>query len=428
MTPFAIALLIIVGVFLLESVATVLNSRSTAPRPPKGFEGVYDLDRYARSQEYKRTNSEFGLFQNILSLAALLAFWLLGGFGWLHEWSQTWQMNEILRGVCVIGLVGAVSSLISLPFSIYDTFVIEERFGFNKTTPRTFITDQLKSILLAVLLGGPLIAGVLWIFHTFDNAWLWAWGSLTAVTLLLSYLAPRFIMPLFYKFTPLEDGELQSAINVMAERCGFPVTGIYVIDGSRRSSKANAFFTGFGKNRKIALFDTLIDNHTTEELVGVLAHEIGHFKLRHIIQQMAFGILQTGLMLYLLNYFVTKPEIYQAFNVNPGTDLPVHFGIIFFMMLYGPIALILGIITNKLSRIHEFQADAYAAKATGTPKALASALKKLTADSLGNLTPHPMEVFLHYSHPPTPKRVAALEQMPVKPLDPAPAAAQGESA
>ena len=412
MTPFIIALTAVLVVFLLEAIATVLNSRSISSRPPKGFQDVYDHERYANSQEYNKVTSEFSLISSVLRLALLLIFWLLGGFDWLHQWSQDWQLGDLGRGLAVISLIAGVNWLIGLPFSIYDTFSIEERFGFNNTTVGVFIGDQVKSILLSALLGLPLIAGILWVFANIDNAWLWAWAGITVFTLTLSYLAPRLIMPLFYKFSPLEDGELKTSINEMAKDCGFPVTGVYIIDGSKRSSKANAFFTGFGKNRKIALFDTLIDNHTTEELVAVLAHEIGHFKLRHIIQQMALGILQTGLLLYLLNLCITLPELYTAFKIDLGTgELPQHFGLIFFMILYGPIGLVISILTSKLSRIHEFQADAYAAKVTRSPQSLVSALKKLTADSLGNLTPHPFYVFLHHSHPTTPQRVAALEKL-----------------
>lgn len=412
MAPFVIALAIVLITFVLEATATILNSHSIKPRPPKGFEDVYDIDKYANSQDYQRTTSEFTLISSIIQLALLLCFWFLGGFDWLHGLSQDWQLGDLTRGLIVIAIFAAANWVVGLPFSIYDTFSIEERFGFNKTTPTTFVTDQLKNILLGVVIGLPLVAGILWIFINVSNAWLWAWLGMTVFTLTLSYLAPRFIIPLFYKFTPLDDGELKTAINKMADNCDFPVTEVYVIDGSRRSSKANAFFTGFGKNRKIALFDTLIENHTTDELVAVLAHEIGHCKLRHVVQQMILGVLQTGLLLYLLNFFITRPELYLAFKIDLGSgELPYHFGLIFFMILYGPVALLTGLITNKLSRIHEFQADAYAAKVTGSPLALVSALKKLTADSLGNLTPHPFQVFMHYSHPPTPKRVAALERL-----------------
>ncbi|MEM9480085.1 MAG: M48 family metallopeptidase, partial [Verrucomicrobiota bacterium] len=257
------------------------------------------------------------------------------------------------------------------------------------------------------LIGLPLLALILWLFESVENAWLWAWIAVTAFMLLMVYLAPRFIMPLYNKFTPLEDEDLKAEIAKMAEKCEFPLQEVQIMDGSKRSAKSNAFFTGFGKNRKIALFDTLVEKHTHPELVAVLAHEIGHFKRKHIIQGIALSILQVGIIFFLLGLFVNNDGLCRAFGVEQTS---IYATFVFFLMLYKPIGKVLSICMSILSRKNEFEADAYAADVTGSPESLVTALKKLSSDNLSNLTPHPFYVFMNYSHPPMTERLAALEQ------------------
>jgi STE24 endopeptidase len=342
-------------------------------------------------------------------LALLLIFWQVGGFNYLDQLVRSWGFGVVVTGLIFTGILLLAKTLISLPFSIYSTFVIEERFEFNRTTPATFLTDLLKGIALAILLGAPLLAVLLWFFATTGNmAWLWGWGAVTLFTLVVQFIAPTWIMPLFNKFSPLGEGELRQAIFSFAESVNFSLQNVFVMDGSKRSSKSNAFFTGFGRNKRIALFDTLINNHTVPELVGVLAHEIGHYQKKHIIQGMVISILHTGVMLYLLSIFVSHRGLFSAFYMEHSS---VYAGMIFFGLLLTPIELVLSLLMNLLSRHNEFAADAYAAKHTGEPASMIAALKKLSVANLANLTPHPFYVLLHYSHPPLMQRIRALRAL-----------------
>lgn len=423
MTPSTLALLIVIALFLLwklDFVATLLTLKNLKPELPEEFADVWDEEKYAQSQAYERAGSKFSIISSIIGLSVLLAFWFAGGFNALDLWARSLAENpdhplrsQILIGLLFTGALFLLNTLLSLPLDVYHTFVHEEKFGFNKTTPATFIGDQGKGLALAAILGIPFLALLLWLFNTVANAWFYAWLATTALSLLLTYLAPTYIMPLFNKFTPMEDGELKTAIEAMSAKCDFPLTGLYIIDGSKRSSKANAFFTGFGKNKKIALYDTLIANQTTEELVGVLAHEIGHFKRKHIIQRMVLSVVQSALIFFLLG-LVTSPDssfartLFAAFQVD---QVSIHVGFVIFFILFKPVSRLIAIGMSLLSRKHEFEADHYAATAQETPAHLSSALKKLSGDNLSNLTPHPMEVFLHHSHPPVLQRLQALSRL-----------------
>jgi STE24 endopeptidase len=340
-------------------------------------------------------------------LPLTIAFILLGGFSWINQVAQATAGYMIVQGLVFGGILMLLSQFVSLPFSLYDTFVIEEKYGFNKTTPKTFVADLLKGLLLAVLLGAPIFALVLWIFSSVANAWLWAWGALSVIQLFILFIAPVAILPLFNKFTPLEEGELRSSIEKFAAAQKYTLSGIFKIDGSKRSTKSNAYFTGFGKTKRIALFDTLIENHSTEELVGVLAHEIGHCKRGHIKQGLVISLISSLLMFFILSLFISQPGLYAAFGVE-GT--PLYAGLIFFGFLYAPISMILSLLGNILSRKHEFEADAFAAETTQAPAEMIAALKKLSVDNLSNLTPHPLKVFLEYSHPPVLERIKALRK------------------
>lgn len=405
----AVLVVIVLGMFLLRATASWLNWRNLIPSLPEEFTGFIDPMDYLRSQDYTRAKILAGMIEESFSLLVFLGFWLAGGFAWLYSWSQSRGLAAVPTGVLVIGLLYLGKWLLDLPFEIHRTFGTEARFGFNRTSPRTFVLDQIKGMLFAAGLGLPVLAGLLAIFARIADAWLWGWLGISAIALLLSFLAPSLILPMFNKFEPMPAGPLRAAIEELANHCGFPLGGLFVMDGSKRSTKANAFFTGFGKNRRIAMFDTLINAHPIDELVAVLAHEIGHFKCRHIWKHMALGFLANGLLFFLLGMALHAPALYDAFGIHvDGDSLPLHFGLVFFFVLYAPISQLLAIIRNAISRKHEYEADAYAAKVTGSPVPLATALRRLSADSLSNLTPHPLTVWLDHTHPPVTARLRAL--------------------
>jgi STE24 endopeptidase len=408
-----LALIIVISLFLLwnlELIATLLNLKTFPSIPPKELEGLMDQEKLDKARSYLSTNARFGLIQSTFSLTVLLVFWFTGGFPFLDNLARSLSGNEILAGLIFLGSLFVAQNLISLPFDWHETFVIEEKFGFNKSTLKTFIADRIKGLALAAVLGLPLAAGILWIFNEVPNAWLWAWAFVTAFQLILTYLAPSLILPLFNKFTPMPDGKLKDAIHALGVKCGFPLEGVYEIDGSKRSTKANAYFTGFGKHKKIALFDTLTEKSTEPELLAILAHEIGHFRLGHIKQRLVVGILQMGFIFFLIG-LATNPtgafarQLHDAFGV---AEISPHAGLVFFTILLEPASKLLSILANAWSRKHEFEADAYAAENTGTPEALATALKKLSSDHLSHPAPHKLRVVLDYSHPPLLQRLKAL--------------------
>jgi len=393
--------------FGLRVAADLLNLGALDPALPVEFRGVYDADRYRRSQEYTHVRTRFGLLTTTLDLALLLAFWFAGGFGWLDRQVRALGVGPIPTGLCFIALLGLGRSILAVPFRWWSTFVIEERFGFNRTTPRTFWTDLVKGLGLAALLGGPLLAGILWLFErTGSQAWLWCWLVSALVAIGVQFIAPTWIMPLFNRFTPLAPGELRDAILAYARTVDFPLRDVFLIDGSRRSTKANAFFTGFGRHKRVALFDTLVQQLGTAELLAVLAHEVGHFKRRHIAKGMLLSLAEMGLVFLLLSIFLEHPGLFDAFSVERRS---VYAGLVLFALVLAPLGFLLSILTGMLSRKYEREADAFAAATTGSGGPLATALKRLSVDSLSNLTPHPLYVILHYSHPPVCDRIHALE-------------------
>lgn len=409
--------LILVLVFLLlawglETIASLLTLRtlnSADAALPAEFKGVADEEAYARSQAYTRANVRFDMITGTAGAVVLVAAILAGAFNWLDVAAMRVTEHPILQGLVFFGLLGLVNSLVSMPAAIYRTFVLEERFGFNRTTPALFIRDRIKGAVLAVCIGAPLLAGVLWFFGALGNwAWLTAWLFTVAVMLVVQYVAPVLILPLFNKFTPLPEGSLRSAIEEYVRSAGFAVSGLFVMDGSKRSGKGNAFFTGFGKKKRIALFDTLVDSMTEEEIVGVVAHEVGHCKLRHVHRMMVAGILRTGVTFLLLSFVLGYGPMFDAFGMG---RMSTHAGIVFFGFLYTPVSLLMGLWANVRSRAYEFEADAFAAQTTKKAEALASALKRLSVSNLSNLTPHPFAVFLHYSHPPVVERIRRLKEL-----------------
>jgi STE24 endopeptidase len=396
----------LLGYYFLDCFAKILNLRSLKTEVPGEFADIYDEVRYRRSQEYTRTNTRFELFQTTFSLAALLIFWFSGGFEFLDRWVRQFGFTNTIAGFLYISVLCIAREAISLPFELYHTYAIEQRFGFNRTAIKTFILDRLKGWLLSGLLLAIVSFVVLTLFDFFGkNAWIVAWASIFVLSSLLTYLAPTLILPFFFKFSPLPEGTLKNEVTSLCARERFPVRELLVIDGSRRSSKANAFFTGFGSNKRIALYDTLIDNHPVPELLAVLAHEIGHFKRNHIIQHFLFGQFNLLLLFFVASFFVNRPEIFAAFGV---TTPSVYVGLTLFLILVRPVAVLIGVIANYWSRQHEFEADRFAAEAMGDPNPLIQALKRLSKDSLSNLTPHPLLVALHFTHPSVLARVLAL--------------------
>ncbi len=399
----------LVGILVIEAIditGILLNLRALDPEVPAEFADVYDAGTYRRSQEYTRARTRLGIVSSLFDLAVLVAFWLAGGFGWLDGLVRSFGAGPIWTGLVFLVILFAAKAVLDIPFGVYATFVLEERFGFNRTTPATFVLDLLKGIMISAIIGVPVIIAFLALFEYAGwAAWIYAWLAAVAFSFLMQFLAPRLIMPLFNKFTPIEEGELKEAVLAYAEKARFPVKELYSIDASRRSSKGNAFFTGFGRNKRIALFDTLIKRHSTEELVGVLAHEIGHYKKHHILTGAVVSAVETALFLGLFSLFVEQAGLFSAFGVESSS---FYAGIVFVAILLRPMQYVLSVAGAALSRRHERQSDKFAAVTTGRPEDLAAALKRLSKDNLNNLTPHPFWVFLKYSHPPTLQRVRAL--------------------
>ncbi len=398
-----------VGILLTQAVkwaGDALNLRSLAPAPPPGYGDVYDGDKYARSQRYTREKTRFGYANAAAGLAVLIGFWFFGGFGALDGWTTGRTTSEMFRGLLYIGMLSFGKDALFLPFGLYGTFVIEARYGFNRTTVKTFVLDRLKTYALGIALGGPTLALVLWLFARLGaHAWLWGWAAVTTFSLALQFVAPTWILPLYNKFTPLPEGELRRAIFDLAGKLKYPLTNVFVMDGSKRSAKGNAFFTGFGRNKRIALFDTLIEKHTVPELVAVLAHEIGHHRLGHVWKGFLLGAAQTGGMFFLLSLALRWPALFEAFGIG---RMSVHAGLVVFGVLFTPASFLLGLPLLAFSRRNELEADRYARNALGASAALAAGLRKLSADSLVNLTPHPFYVRLHYTHPPLVQRLKDL--------------------
>lgn len=406
-TLFIIILVIIVLDFALDRVMDYLNAKRWSNVLPEELKGIYDEEKYRKSQDYARINQRFGLMTSTLSFLLILAMLLFNGFGWLDGWVRQITEHPIFMAMLFFVIIGLASDLISTPFDVYDTFVIEEKFGFNRTTVRTYIIDKLKGWLLAVVIGGALLAIFVWFYQAAGRwFWLYAWLLVTAFSVFMMMFYSTLIVPLFNKQTPLEQGELRNAIEAFAKKAGFKLDNIFVIDGSKRSSKANAYFSGLGPKKRIVLFDTLIKDHTTEELVAVLAHEIGHYKKKHTIKGMLMSVVTTGIMLFLLGFFLNRPELSMALGAKEAS---FHMGILAFGLLYAPVTLLLGILGNRQSRKYEYEADAFAATEYAS-KPLQEALKKLSVNNLSNLRPHPAYVYLHYSHPPLLQRLAHLKK------------------
>ncbi|HBR14001.1 MAG TPA: peptidase M48 [Candidatus Omnitrophica bacterium] len=403
-----VILVILIGHFCLELMIEMLNLQAISTKVPEEFEDTYDPEKYRKSQDYLKATTKFHLIREGFTLTLTTAFIVLGGFNVIDRLARGIAQGEIVTGLIFAGVLMGVSLLTTIPFSYYSTFVIEEKFGFNKTSQKTFILDILKSVLLSVVLGGILYALIIWFFEKAGAlAWIYAWGAVTLFQLFITFLAPVMILPLFNKFIPLEDSVLKQAIENYAKTQRFQIQGIFKMDGSRRSTKTNAFFTGFGKYRRIALFDTLIERHTIDELVSVLAHEIGHCQLRHVTKMVVWSIINAGLMFFLMGFFIDNAGLFSAFRME---ETSIYASLFFFGFLYTPVSLVLSVITNNISRHHEYQADQFAVRTYQKPEAMIMALKKLSVDNLSNLTPHPLKVFFDYSHPTVLKRIERMRE------------------
>jgi len=402
----AIILAALLAEYLLNLVSDILNMGTLGSDVPAEFSGLYGGTAYSKSHAYTAARTFFGICESSVNLAAVLIFWFSGGFNHLDQMVRGMHLGSIASGMIYAGALMLIRFIISLPFQIYSTFVIEERFGFNRTAPGTFAADIFKGMLIAILLGGGLLLGVLELFeHAGSLAWLYCWATSAVFILLIQFVAPAWILPLFNKFTPLAEGELKKAILSYAGEVKFSLRDVYVMDGSKRSSKSNAFFTGYGKNKRIALFDTLIQKHTTAELVAVLAHEIGHYKKKHVLQSIIISILHMGAMFLLLSFFIGRPELFDAFYMK---NVSVYAGLVFFGMLVVPFEFAVSLLLNAISRKNEYDADRFAVQTTGKRDAMIDALKKLSVDNLSHLTPHPFYVSLNYSHPPVLERIKAI--------------------
>ncbi len=404
-TVFYIIIAIIVLEFIWDRYLLYLNTTRWSDVIPDELEGIYEQEKYTKQQQYSKVNYKFGWFSSAFDLLVILLMFFYGGFAIVDNWAVSISDHYIIRPLIFFAIIGLGSTIINLPFSIYSTFVIEERFGFNKTTPKVFVGDMIKSLLIGAIIGGAILSVILWFYSIVGSLfWIYAWGLMTVFMLFVTMFYTSVLLPLFNKQTPLEDGELKQAIQQFCDKVSFKLDNVYVMDGSKRSTKANAFFSGLGRRKRIVLFDTLVNDLQTDEIVGVLAHEIGHYKKKHTLWGMIIGVLQSGILLYLFSLFVDSPVLSQALGVQ---EPAFHIGLIAFGILYSPISGITGLASTLLSRKNEYEADAFASHYHNA-ESLIQALKVISVNALSNLNPHPWYVFFHYSHPTLLQRIKAL--------------------
>lgn len=406
-TLFYIIIAIIIINFIVDKVLSALNAKHYNDKLPNELQDIYDETEYKKAQQYKSTNYKFGLITSTFSILITLGFLLLDGFEFVDNIARSYSENSIIIALLFFGIILICNDILTTPFSYYSTFVIEAQFGFNKTTKKTFLLDKIKSWFMMVLIGGGILALIIWFYQaTGGYFWLYAWALVALFTLFMNMFYSKLIVPLFNKQSPLEAGSLRDSISKYAKTVGFKLNKIFVIDGSKRSTKANAYFSGFGSEKRVTLYDTLINDLNEEEIVAVLAHEVGHYKKKHIIFNLFASVLLTGFTLYILSLFISNPLLSKALGVETHS---FHIGLIAFGLLYSPISEITGLIMNVFSRKFEYQADNYA-KNTFKAEPLITSLKKLSKNSLSNLTPHPAYVFMHYSHPTLLKRIENLKK------------------
>jgi len=404
--------IIIIGIILFEYILSCivkyLNIVALDPQLPSEFSDTFDEEKYKKSQEYTKTNTKFSLITNTFTLVISLWFILSGFYNTIDIYSRNMGYGDIITGIIFFGILTIITDILNLPFSIYSTFVIEENYGFNKTTPKIFIVDKLKQYFLLVIIGIPIISMILYFFGSLgEYAWIYVWIFLVSFSIIMQPIFNNFIAPLFNKFTPIEEGPLLDKIKAYLSKVDFPVKKLEIMDGSKRSSHSNAYFSGIGKNKRIALFDTLIEQMNDDEIVSVIAHEVGHYKLKHIYSGIVLSALQSGIMLFILSLFLLNEDLFNVFKME---NLSIYASLLFFTMLYAPISMVTGIMFSIISRKNEFSADEYSAQTFKMPLALISSLKKMSKENLSNLTPHWLNVFLNYSHPPVLQRIKALKE------------------
>jgi len=409
-TIFYIIVGILVFDYLLDRFLSYLNSTRWSDKLPEDLEGIYDAEKYRKQQNYEKENHRFSLVTGAVSFVIIMLMLFLDGFQFVHEYVSGVTDHPILMAMLFFGILMFASDIINTPFAVYDTFIIEEKYGFNTTTVKTFIFDKIKGWFLAIILGGGLLSAIIWIYTlTSDMFWIYAWILITAFMIFMTMFYSTLIVPLFNKQTPLEEGDLRSEIEGFSKKVGFKLKNIYQIDGSKRSRKANAYFSGIGAKKRIVLYDTLIKDLNIREIVAVLAHEIGHYKKKHTLTGIVISVIQTGITLYLFSLFIGNTDFSKA--LVPEAEQPLfHIGLITFGILYSPISTILGLGMNIMSRKNEYQADRFAGE-NYDAKELQEALKRLSVKNLSNLTPHPVYVFFNYSHPPLLKRLEALKSV-----------------
>jgi STE24 endopeptidase len=398
-------LIIAAGGYLFDLILEILNNRSQRTDIPAEVASFYDKEKYLKSLEYHRVRTRFSFISSGFSFLISISMLAFGGFGYVDSFLRTYFHHEVALALAFFGVIMVASDILSLPFQLYSTFVIEERFGFNKTTKGTFIADKLKGYVIGAIIGGLLLSVLIILLNKFGpNFWVWFGVVASVFVLFVNMFYTSLILPLFNKLTVLPDGELKSAIQAFSKKVNFPLDNIFVMDGSKRSSKANAFFSGIGAKKKIILYDTLINNHSTEELVAVLAHEVGHFKKKHIVWSMGLSVIQIFFVLFVLSLMIFNTDLSLALG---GSEQSIHLNLIAFAILFSPISAVTGLLMSMLSRKNEYEADAYA-KETYSGIALGEALKKLSVDTLSNLYPHPAYVFFYYSHPTLLQRLSRL--------------------
>jgi STE24 endopeptidase len=403
---FFLILIIPVTGFIIERYLDHLNTKMWSDTLPEKLKGICDEEEYRKTQHYQKDNDSLSFWTSLFNLTVILIMIIAGGFAIIDSLARSFTFNPVIISLVFFGIIGFASDIINIPFSFYDTFVIEKKYGFNTMTVRTFITDHIKSWFIALLVGIPVLGLITWFYYkTGKNFWLYAWGLITLFSVFINLFYSELIVPLFNKQTPLQEGSLRSQIETFAHKTGFKLRNIYIIDGSKRSTKANAYFSGFGPKKRIVLYDTLQKELSEEEIVAVLAHEIGHYKKKHVLLTLCFSVLLTGFMLFLFSLVVNNPELSRAIGSQTTS---FHLGLIVFGILYSPLSLIIGLFTNYISRKNEFEADNFV-KENFKPEVLVGALKKLSVKNLSNMMPHPAYVFFHYSHPPLLSRLEKLE-------------------
>jgi len=407
-TLFYIILCIVIFNYLFGLLMDYLDSTRWSNELPAELTGIYDAEKYRKSQDYEKATMRFSLITGVFTFIILILMLSLDGFAWADTTVRGFTENPILMALLFFGGLGLTFDIITTPFSAYHTFVIEQKFGFNTTTVKTFILDKLKSWLMAAILGGGILAFIIWIYGA-TGSWFWfiAWMAISGFSIFMSLFYSNIIVPLFNKQTPLEAGALRDAIETFATKTGFKLKNIFVINGSKRSKKANAYFTGFGPKKRIVLYDTLLNDFSDEEIVAILAHEIGHYKKKHVLYGLITSILSTGLLLYVMSLVLGSADLAGALGADKAS---FHMGILAFGMLYGPVSTLLGIAGNYVSRKHEYAADRFAATHSSA-EAMSSGLKRLHILTLSNLRPHPFTVFVTNSHPTLLQRLAAIGKL-----------------